>query len=290
MVTPEQRRTAVTDAMRTAGISERRACRFTGFARSSRRYRSRRSPDTALRARLHELAARRRRWGYRQLWRILRREARVQGQRINRKRVQRVYQEEGLQVRRRKRKRRVALARVPLPTPQQANERWSMDFVRDTLGDGRVVRALTIVDDCTRECPAIEVDFSLSGDRVVRVLDRLAQLRGLPHAIVCDNGPEFAGAVLDEWADRRGVRLAFIEPGKPVQNTFAESFNGTFREECLNENWFVSLLDAQQTIETWRLDYLAERPHSSLGDRTPAEFALALKSNTLAVPTPTGLT
>ena len=286
MVTSEQRRTAVTDAMRAAGISQRRACRFTGFARSSHRYQTVRPPDTALRARLHELAARRRRWGYRQLWRLLRRE----GQRINRKRVQRVYQEESLQVRRRKRKRRTSVPRTPLPTPTRANERWSMDFVRDTLGDGRVFRAFTIVDDCTRECPGIEVDFSLPAERVVRVLERLAQTRGLPHAIVCDNGPEFAGQVLDEWAHARGVLLDFIEPGKPVQNAFAESFNGTLRDECLNENWFVSLLDARQTIEAWRLDYERERPHGSLGGRTPEEFALGLRNDTLATTTPTGLT
>lgn len=286
MVTPEQRRTAVTDATRTAEISERRACRFTGFARSSQRYRSRRPPDTELRARLHELAARRRRWGYRQLYRVLRRE----GRRINRKRVQRLYQEEGLQVRRRKRKRRTTVPRSPFPVPTRPNERWSMDFVRDTLGDGRVFRAFTVVDDCTRECPAIEVDFSLSGERVTQVLNRLARTRGLPRAIVCDNGPEFAGQTLDEWADHHGLVLDFIEPGKPVQNAFVESFNGTFREECLNENWFVSLEDARQIIEAWRVDYEDARPHSSLGDRTPREFALSLKDATLSPMTPTGLT
>ena len=282
MVTPEQRRTAVTTAMTTAEVSERRACRYTGFARATQRYRSRRPPDTALRVRLHELAARRRRWGYRQFCRVLRRE----GWRINRKRVQRVYQEEGLQVRRRKRKRRAVVPRTPLPVPTRANERWSMDFVRDTLGDGRVFRAFTLVDDCTRECPVVEVDFSLSGERVVRVLDRLAGTRGLPSAIVCDNGPEFTSAALDEWAHARGVVLDFIEPGKPVQNAFIESFNGTLREECLNENWFVSLEDAQRTIEAWRVDYESERPHSKLRDLTPREFAQALVSATSS-PTPT---
>lgn len=276
MVTPEQRRTAVTDAMQTAEVTERRACRFTGFPRSSQRYQSRRPADAELRAQLHAFAARRRRWGYRQFWRLLRRA----GQRINRKRVQRVYQEEGLQVRRRKRKRHAAVPRTPMPTPTRANERWSMDFVRDTLGSGRVFRALTIVDDCTRECPAIEVDFSLPGARVARVLDRLAAARGLPKAIVCDNGPEFAGATLDQWAYERGILLDFIERGKPVQNAFIESFNGTFRDECLNENWFVSLWDAQRTIEAWRVDYQDERPHSSLGDRTPSEFAQALAGTT----------
>lgn len=286
MVTPEQRRTAVTSAMTTADLSERCACRFTGFARASQRYRTQRAPDTELRARLHDLAARRPRWGYRQFARVLRR----QGPRVNRKRVQRVYQEEGLQVRRRKRKRRAVVPRVPMAVPTRANERWSMDVVHDTLGDGRSFRALTIVDDCTRECPAIEVDFSLPGARVTAVLDRLARSRGVPQAIVCDNGPEFAGQDLDEWAYAHHVVLAFIQPGKPTQNAFIESFNGTFREECLNENWFVSLHDAQRTIEAWRIDYETERPHSRLRDLTPREFALALTSATPSTTTPTGLT
>ncbi len=211
MVTPEHRRTAVTLAMDAATISERRACRFTGFARSSQRYRARRAPDTALRARLHELALQKPRWGYRPLTRVLRRE---RGPRLNYKRVQRLYQEEGLQVRRRRRKRRAKVPRVPMPAPTRPNERWSMDFVRDTLGDGRAFRALTIVDDCTRESPAIEVDVSLPGERVVAVLERVAQTRGRPRAIVCDNGPEFAGKALDEWAYTHGVLLDFIEPGE----------------------------------------------------------------------------
>ena len=272
--------------MTTAEVSERRACRYTGFARATQRYRSRRPPDTALRARLPELAARRRRWGYRQLCRVLRRE----GWRITHKRVQRVYQEEGLQVRRRTRKRRAVVPRTPLPVPTRANERWSMDFVRDTLGDGRVFRAFTLVDDCTRECPVIEVDFSLSGARVARVLDRLAGMRGLPRAIVGDKGPEFAGHALDEWAHARGVVLDFIEPGKPVQKAFIESCNGTFREEGLNENWFVSLEDARQTIEAWRMDYESERPHSKLRGLTPREFAQALVSATPSWTPPTGPT
>lgn len=287
MVTPEQRRTAVTLARQTAGISERRACRFTGFARSSQRYRTLRAPDTPLRTRLVELATKKPRWGYRQLTRLLRRQP---GPRINRKRVQRLYQLEGLQVRRRRRKHRAKVPRVPMPVPTQANERWSMDFVRDTLGDGRAFRALTIVDDCTRESPAIEVDFSLPGGRVVAVLHRLARTRGLPKAIVCDNGPEFAGEALDEWAYSNGVMLGFIDPGKPTQNAFVESFNGTFREECLNENWFVSLADAQQTIEAWRIEYNTERPHSRLRDCTPREFALHLTSTATSSINPTGLT
>jgi len=276
VVTPEQRRAAVTSAIETAKLSERQACRFTGFSRSTQRYRSHRASDALLRAELHVLATRRRRWGYRQLCRVLRRSGWVD----NRKRVQRVYREEGLNVGGRKRRRRVAMARIPAPRPTMANERWSMDFVRDTLADGRVYRAFTLIDDCTRECPVIAVDFSLSGDRVVRELEQLALVRGLPTAIVCDNGPEFTSAALDQWAHLRGVRLDFIDPGKPVQNAFIESFNGTFRNECLNEHWFLSLADAQQIIEDWRIDYETERPHSQLRDLTPREFALELSITT----------
>lgn len=269
-MTPDERRTAVTYAMVTAEVSERRACRYAGFARSSQRYRTCRPPRTELRERLHTLATLRPRWGYRRLYVLLRRE----GYTVNRKLVQRVYREEGLHVRRRKRKR-VAVPRVPLPVPTAPNERWSMDFVSDALGDGRKVRVLTIVDDFTREAPAIAVDFSLPGERVARILDHLAATRELPKAIVCDNGPEFAGQTLDQWAHARGVALQFIQPGKPIQNAFAESFNGRLRDECLNESWFVSLADAQQTIEAWRVDYNIARPHSGLANRTPAEFARA---------------
>lgn len=284
MVTPELRRTAVTQAMETAGITERRACRFTGFARASQRYVTRRPERTELRARLHTLATLRPRWGYRRLHILLRRE----GHQVNHKLTRRLYREEGLAVRRRKRKR-VAVARVVKPEIFGRNERWSMDFVRDTLGDGRAFRALTVVDDFTRECPVIEVDMSLTGERVTRVLDRLAATRGLPACIVCDNGPEFAGQVLDQWAHAHGLMLHFIEPGKPVQNAYAESFNGRLRDECLNESWFVSLFvslaDARTTIEHWRKDYNETRPHSALAGCTPLEFAKGTRTGTTSTTT-----
>ena len=148
-----------------------------------------------------------------------------------------------------------------------------MDFVSDCVSSGKVIRMLTIVDDCTRECPAIEVDTSLGGLRVRRVLDRIASERGLPEAIVLDNGPEFRGRALAAWSDERGVRLEFIQPGKPVQNAYVESFNGRLRDECLNANWFTSLSDARRKVESWRLDYNQQRPHSSLDYLPPAEFA-----------------
>ncbi len=268
MVTPEQRRTAVTSAMKAAGISERQAFRFTGFSRSTQRYAARRASDTVLRERLHTLALLRPRWGYRRLYRLLRRE----GMTVNRKRVQRVYREAGLSVRRRARKR-VAVERVPRSMPITVNIRWSMDFVSDALADGRKIRALFIVDDFSRDCPVIAVDRSLPGERVVRELEQVARVRGYPEVIVCDNGPEFRGEALARWAHQHGVTLQFIEPGKPVQNCFIESFNGRLRDECLNESWFVSLADAQRTIEAFRLDYNSVRPHSGLTGCTPSEFA-----------------
>jgi len=251
-------------------MSERHACRLLGWARSTHRYRGRRSErDAALRTRLKELAAKRMRFGYRRLTAML-----VQaGMAANHKRVYRLYREEGLAMRIRQR-RRIPWNGVPArPAATKPNQRWSMDFVHDCVSGGKVIRMLTVVDDCTRECPAIEVDSSLGGLRVRSVLERIASERGLPEAIVVDNGPEFRGRVLAAWSEARGVRLEFIQPGKPVQNAYAESFNGRLRDECLNANWFTSLSDARQKIETWRQDYNQQRPHSSLGYLAPAEFA-----------------
>ncbi len=168
--------------------------------------------------------------------------------------------------------------------PQKINHRWSMDFVADMLAGGRRFRTLNVVDDFSRECLNIEVDTSLGGQRVVRVLERLAQNRKLPEVLVMDNGPEFTGKALDAWAYERGVKLQFIQPGKPVQNAYVESFNGKFRDECLNENWFISLQDARDQIETWRQDYNQSRPHSSLGNMTPEEYAMSVSGLREATP------
>jgi len=239
-------------------------------ARSTHRYRSRRAEgDAALRTRLKELAAKRMRFGYRRLTAMLVRE----GRQANHKRVYRLYREEGLAMRIRQRRRIRWSGVVASPAASKPNQRWSMDFVSDCVSTGTVIRMLTVVDDCTRECPVIEVDTSLGGLRVRRVLDRIASARGLPEAIVVDNGPEFRGRALAAWSEERGVRLEFIQPGKPVQNAFVESFNGRLRDECLNANWFTSLSDARRKIETWRQDYNQQRPHSSLNYMPPAEFA-----------------
>ena len=239
-----------------------------GRARASWRYRSQRSGEDELRARLRALAAERRRFGYRRLAVLLRRE----GWTVNHKRVYRLYRAAGLAVRRRKRKRVGAATRPALALPTRPNQRWSMDFISDALSVGRKFRSLNIVDDFNRECLAREVDTSLTGVRVVRVLERLREQRGLPQILVMDNGPEFAGRALDLWAYAQGVTLHFIEPGKPIQNAFIESFNGKLRDECLNEHWFLSLQEARETIEAWRRDYNEVRPHASLRNQTPQEF------------------
>ena len=192
---------------------------------------------------------------------------------VNHKRTERIYHEESLALRKKRRRKGAAGVRVMMPLPQRPNERWSMDFVSDSIVNGRRFRALAIVDDYSRECPAIEVDTSLGGARVVSVLERLSQTRGLPDVITLDNGPEFAGRHLDEWAFRNSVKLNFIRPGKPIENAFAESFNGRLRDECLNTNWFINLKHAREIIEDWRKDYNEVRPHSSLNHRTPLEYA-----------------
>ncbi|MGQ0639526.1 MAG: transposase, partial [Gemmatimonadaceae bacterium] len=175
----------------------------------------------------------------------------------------------GLHVRRRRHKR-VSVPRVPTIVPTKPNERWSMDFMSDTLGDGRSVRIFTLVDDCSRESPGLLVDVSLGAERLTAFLDSLDVL---PSALGCDNGPEFTSQHFDQWAHQRDIALRFIRPGKPIEHCYIESFNGRLRDECLNESWFVSLADAQRTIEAWRLEYNVARPHSSLADRTPAEYS-----------------
>ena len=192
---------------------------------------------------------------------------------VNHKRTERIYREEGLMLRKKRRRKGAAGARVVIPFPQRTNERWSMDFITDSIITGRRFRALAIVDDYSRECPAIEVDTSLGGRRVVCVLKKLAEIRGLPEVITIDNGPEFAGRVMDEWAYRKGVKLTFIRRGKPMENAYIESFNGRFRDECLNTNWFINLKHAREVIEDWRKDYNEVRPHSSLKGATPREYA-----------------
>ena len=224
-------------AIESLGLSERRACLLTGISPSVYRYKSKQGDDAALRRRMRELAWERKRFGSPRLHIMLKREGLV----INHKRTERIYSEEGLALRKKRRRKGAAGVRETIPSPVRPNQRWSMDFVSDSTVTGRRFRALAIVDDYSRECPAIEVDTSLGGARVVGVLERLEETRGLPEVITVDNGPEFAGKAMDEWACRRGIKLSFIRPGKPVENAFAESFNGRLRDECLNINWFMSV-------------------------------------------------
>ena len=248
-------------------MSERRSCRLVGLSRSVWRYISVRREPEGLRARMLEHAAKRPRFGYQRLHILLRRD----GFRHNHKLTYRLYREEQLQVRRRRRKRVAAAPREARPVPDRPHKRWSMDFMSDSLAEGRSFRVLNVVDDCTRLAVAMEVAHSISGEHVGRVLDRAAARYGWPETIVVDNGPEFTSKALDQWAWARGIQLHFIQPGRPVQNAFVESFNGRVRDECLNGNWFTSLGHARAVISAWHKDYNHVRPHQSLGGRTPAE-------------------
>ena len=250
------------------GLSTRRACRLIGLSRNTLRYQAADDRDEALRKRMKELAEQRRRYGCRRLHILLKREGLV----VNHKRTERLYKEEKLALRIRRRKKLASCSRVELPAAVMPNQLWAMDFMHDALYNGRKIRLLTIIDTYTKESLRIEVDTSIGGQRVAAVLTQLSAFRGLPESIVVDNGPEFISNAMDSWAYVRGIRLHFIRPGKPVDNAFMESFNGRLRDECLNENWFMSLDHARAVIENWRIDYNQERPHSSLGDMTPYEF------------------
>ncbi|WP_156348694.1 IS3 family transposase [Sphingomonas sp. Leaf23] len=273
LVTPAAKREAVAHLQTTLGMSERRACMVVGADRASMRYRSCRDDDGDLRSRLCELAQQRRRFGYRRLHILLRRD----GIMINRKKTQRLYREEGLTVRHRKGRKRTVGARAPAPVLALPNQRWSLDFVHDQLATGRRFRVLNVVDDVTRECLAAVVDTSISGRRVVRELDDLIARRGVPKMIVSDNGTELTSNAVLAWCGDVGIEWHYIAPGKPTQNGFVESFNGRMRDELLNETLFFTIGQARAILARWVDDYNTERPHSSLGYATPAAFAAELE-------------
>lgn len=250
-------------------LSQRRACKLMEVDRATYRYEPRPDRNAKLRTALVEAARQQPRFGYRRLWVVL---TKRQDFRASIGRVHRLYRKEGLAVRRQKRKRLrgIAPANSSITRP---NQEWALDFVSDTISNGRALRALTMIDGYTRECPAIEVDYGISSRQVTRVLERAIAERGAPARLRCDNGPEFTSRHFLAWCAQKKIELVHIQPGRPMQNGQVESFNGRFRDECLNASWFVNLADAREKIEAWRRDYNAERPHSSLDYRTPAEFA-----------------
>ncbi len=260
---------AVSWAIKDKGYSQRGACALVGLEPKTYRYASQRPDDGALRQRLKELALERRRFGYRRLYILLRREGVV----LNHKKLYRLYREERLMVRKRGGRKRALGTRAPMAIPQGKNQRWSLDFVLDALACSRRFRILTVVDDFSRECLALVVDNSLSGIRVARELDRVVETRGKPCMVVSDNGTELTSRAMLGWQEDRGVQWHYIAPGKPTQNGFIESFNGRLRDECLNEHLFTNLSEARRIIEAWRIDYNTRRPHTSLNGLTPAEFA-----------------
>ena len=269
MVTPVVKRQAVAHLQEAYEVSQRRACQVVSADRTSMRYRSIRPSDAELRARLHELAAVRRRFGYRRLLILLRRE----GTLVNHKKLRRLYCEERLQVRRRGGRKRALGTRAPLALPQAPNQRWSLDFVSDQLSDSRRFRILTVVDDFTRECLALVADTSLSGLRVGRELDLVMAQRGRPSSIVSDNGTELTSAAILRWSQDCSVEWHYIAPGKPTQNAFIESFNGRLRDELLNETLFRSLDHARDMLAIWKEDYNTVRPHGAIGNVPPAIYA-----------------
>jgi len=271
-VTPAAKREAVTHLCVEHGVSERRACHVLKVDRSSVRYKSTRPDDTHLREAMKKVAAERRRFGYRRIHVMLDR----QGVHMNQKKLRRLYREEGLQVRRRGGRKRALGTRRPMLLPTKANERWSLDFVSDAFTDGRRFRVLAVVDDYSRECLALVADTSLSGIRVTRELDTLITRRGRPNTIVSDNGTELTSMAVLKWCQETGVEWHYIAPGKPMQNGIVESFNGSFRDECLNETLFSTLIQARYHINQWKEDYNHNRPHSSLGNLTPIEYAMKM--------------
>lgn len=259
------------------GLGLRRACRLIGLSRTSFRYKPKEKPDEGIiRARLKELAEKRKRFGCPRLHVLLRREGFV----INHKRTERIYKEEKLFLHIRRRRKMASVLRTEVPRPTHPNHIWSMDFMKDALSSGRKLKVLPIIDEYTKKCFRIEIDTSINGVRVTRILNEIGLEEGLPEIIIVDNGPEFIGKALDEWAYKRGVKLFFITPGKPIENMYMESFNGRLRDECLNLHYFTNLDSTRQIAEDWRIDYNTERPHSSLNNLTPEEFIQKLKEKT----------
>ena len=266
---PEAKRNIVRDIRKNFGLSLSRACKLLNISRSSFGYTSKKADDSPILERLTELAQQKRRYGCRRLHELLRREGLV----INHKKTERLYRKSGLSLRVKRRKKLSGALRLSLPTPSKSNQIWAMDFVSDSLADGRRFRCLNIIDLYTRACLKIVVDTSINGIMVARTLDMIGEFKGLPETIITDNGSEFTSKAMSIWCNKNHVNIAFIRPGRPMENGFIESFNGKFRDECLNEQWFLNLKEARAKVEAWREEYNTIRPHSSLGMRSPKEFS-----------------
>lgn len=259
------------------GFSQRRSCRLLAFDRSVGRYERKLKNDEQLKSKIISIAHERKRFGYRRIHIMLQRE----GYKANHKKVYRLYKEAGLKVRHRGGRKRALGSRVVLQSLEKANQRWSLDFVSDSLADGRRIRILTVVDDYTRESLKMVVDTSINGVRVARELSELIEQRGRPECILSDNGTEFTSHAILRWSSSHQIAWKYIQPGKPMQNGYIESFNGKLRDECLNENWFLNIWQAREIVENWRRDYNRNRPHTSLGGLSPEQFVATLKTQEL---------
>lgn len=273
-MSPQAKRVAMDDLMVNHSLSQRRACRLLAFDRSVGRYKHKKKNDAEMQAKIISIAHERRRFGYRRIGILLKRE----GIKINHKKVYRLYKEAGLKVRKRGGRKRALGSRILPEVLFKPNQRWSLDFVSDALANGRRLRILTIVDDFTRENLKMVVDTSINGARVARELSELIETKGKPKCILSDNGTEFTSNVILKWAWDKKIGWKYIQPGKPMQNGYIESFNGKLRDECLNENWFINIKEARSIIEKWRLDYNGYRPHTSLNGLSPDQFARNFKS------------
>jgi len=274
-VVKRSQRREVVNAFKQKGISQRKSCDLAGISQQGYLYDAKRNPENEqIKIQLKDLAGKYRRWGFPTMLMYLR----GQGVFANHKRLHRLYKEEGLQIAKRKRRKKQRTERVPLSVPTEPCVRWSLDFIHDSSYEDPKIKCLNVVDDFTRECLGIEVDTSIPGSQVVRLLDFLILLNGKPKSILPDNGPEFTSKVYALWAQEKGIRLEYIEPGKPQQNAFVEIFNSLMRDQCLNENWFINLEDAREKIENWRVEYNTIRPHGSLG-MTPEKYGIIFREN-----------
>lgn len=270
MVTSQARKACCKAVVKVHGYSERKACQLVGMNRTTIRYSSTKPDELLLRGRITSIAHEKRRYGYRRIHMVLKRE----GTTVNHKKLFRIYRELGLKVLKRGGRKKALGQRITRVPMTRINQEWSLDFVHDALSDGRRIRILTVVDDYSRESLKMVVDTSLGGQRVKDELEELLETRGMPERILSDNGTEFTSTAILKWCYERGLRWDYIQPGKPQQNGYIESFNGKLRDECLNENWFTRLIEARRLVEEWRKEYNERRPHSSLGGRTPNEVAM----------------